>query len=343
MKKTDIHQKLFQLTETEQAFSNGTMQPNHETYKDFEHTLLHGEKVYLYTFEKHLLSTMKKNDIFGEFLENSQLLIFKHARYSTTPFHMHDFIEMNYVYSGTIEMVINGQQIRLKQGDFCILDTNVVHKISKPDEKDILINFLMKKEYFSTAMLSRLSSNSVISKFAVDALSESQKHNQFILFETENNEFLVDAVEGLLLHYYFPAFYSKETIDAYMIIIFSELLKAFQEKQSRRYKEANQHYIVDILAYIEKNFDTCTLKEVAQTFGFNTSYLSRYIKKNAGLSFIEIIQDIRLKKACVLLENSSMTIDEIAQQVGYRNLTFFYEKFRQSFGMSPKDFREKSL
>lgn len=197
----------------------------------------------------------------------------------------------------------------------------------------------MQKDYFTTTMLSRISSNSVISKFAVDALSESQRHNQYILFKTNHNELLIDALEGLLTHYYYPEFFSNEVINAYMIIIFSELLKSFQENQSQMYKDSNQHYIGDIIAYIEKHYESCTLNEVADTFGFNPSYLSRYIKKKVGLSFVEILQDIRLKKACILLENSNLSIEEISQQVGYKNLTFFYEKFKKSYQMSPKEYR----
>lgn len=139
------------------------------------------ERVYRYTFDKHLEVAEERQKERTAFIEGSQLLILKHARYSYTPLHVHDFIEMNYVYSGTIDIIIDGTEISLKEGDFCILDTGVCHRILDTGENDILINFLMRKEYFSTHMLSRLASNSIITQFAVNALSKTHKHDRYLL------------------------------------------------------------------------------------------------------------------------------------------------------------------
>ena len=131
-------------------------------------------------------------------------------------------------------------------------------------------------------MLSRLASNSIITQFAVNALSKTQKHDRYLLFNTTNSEFLIDAIEGMLVNYYEPSSYSKDVSDAYMIILFSELLKAFQQKQSSEHRKADHSYIGDILLFIEKNYQDCSLQQIADTFKFNPSYLSRFIKSQTG-------------------------------------------------------------
>ncbi|MBO0451793.1 AraC family transcriptional regulator [Candidatus Enterococcus murrayae] len=340
MDKSEIRKRLVTYTETELEL----LSPSHKTtsmnYDDFSFfTLEDGQKVYQYTFDKHLESALKKGLAYTNFLESSQVIILKHARHSYTPFHMHDFIEMSYVYSGNVEMIINNEKVQLKKGAFCLLDTDVVHRIMETSEEDILINLLMKKEYFSSRMLSRLASNSMISQFAVDALSETQKHDQFIVFEALNNEFILDAIEGLLSHYFDPSSDSHEIIDAYMIIIFSELLRSFQKKKAQESKRANEFYIGDILDYMKKNYMDCTLKKVAELFGYNPSYLSRLIHKHVGKSFISIIQDIKLNHASLLLKNSNLPIEQIIQQVGYKNLSFFYKMFYERYALSPSEYR----
>ncbi|WP_321387873.1 AraC family transcriptional regulator [uncultured Enterococcus sp.] len=344
MDKKDIRKRLVAYTETEQELLAPKNQSASMEYEHFPSFISEsGQKVYRYTFEKHLESALKKDFPYTHFLESSQVIILKHARHSYTPFHTHDFIEMSYVYSGCVEMIINNENVLLKQGDFCLLDTDVIHRVLKTSEEDILINFLMKKEYFSSQMLRRLASNSTISQFAVDALSESQKHDQFIVFEALNNEFLLDAIEGVLSHYFDPVGDSHEVINAYMIIVFSELLRSFQKKKSQESKKANQFYIGDILDYMEKNYMSCTLKEVAHEFGYNPSYLSRLIHKHVGKSFISIIQDIKLQHAALLLKNSTLPIEQIIQQVGYKNLSFFYQKFHERYSLSPNDYRKALL
>ncbi|MDT2570134.1 transcriptional regulator [Enterococcus sp. HMSC29A04] len=343
MDKNEIRKRLTAYTETELALLKPSDSKEVHSLDDenFSFVLTEaGQKVYLYTYEKHLESALKKDFAYKNFLESSQVIILKHARHSYTPFHMHDFIEMSYVYSGNVEMIINEEKVQLNKGAFCLLDTEVIHRIMETSEEDILINLLMKKEYFSSRMLSRLASNSTIAQFAVDALSETQKHDQFIVFEALNNEFLLDAMEGLLSHYFDPSTDSHEIIDAYMIIIFSELLRSFQKKQAQESRNANEFYIGDILDYMEKNYMNCSLKEVAEHFGYNPSYLSRMIHRQVGKSFISIIQEIKLNHASLLLRNSNLPVEQIIQQVGYKNLSFFYKIFYEKFALSPNDYRQ---
>lgn len=329
MNKQQIRAHLLSYTDTERSALSQKSDPfNIETNEEL-------------SYNKTLDHAISKNEKMRDFLNDSQLLIVKHARFSTSPPHSHDYIEMCYVYSGKIDMVINSEKISLNQGDFCLLDTGVIHQILDTAETDILINILIKREYFSTKMVSKIAHNSTLSKFAIDALSEDQKHNQFIVFETVNHEFIEDAIFGILTHYLEPSIFSKEVIDTYMIIIFSELLRSFHEKKVQYYQSHNQLYIGDILTYIEQRQGNCTLSDLARVFNFNSNYLSRFIKKNAGKSFIDLIQEIRLNHATTLLRTTDLSIEAIIQQSGYKNINFFYKKFYAAFHESPKDYRKR--
>jgi YesN/AraC family two-component response regulator len=342
MNKNELREILTKLSPTEKLCKVNSDVLSGYDFPYFDYVLdSQNRQIYTYTFERHLQKALTRTPHVARYLEKLPLLIFKHARFSYTPFHVHDFVELTFVYRGTINMIINNHEVTLKQGDVCILDTDVSHKILDTNEKDILINFLMNKKYFSNKMLSRLGSNNIISHFAVESISEAQDHNQYIIFNTNNSELLMDAVEGLLSNYFDSSYYSVDTIDAYMVIIFSELIKAHQKEKSIEYQKSNHMYIIDILQYIENNYNTCSLESLANKFGYNSSYLSRYIKKSTGKTFIEIIQELRLNQACIMLKNSTVSIEYIIQTVGYKNVAFFYKKFTELFGMSPKEFREK--
>ncbi|WP_430533991.1 AraC family transcriptional regulator [Listeria rocourtiae] len=340
MKKSEINNYLHQLTEREKLYKNNQTLESADEYSDFEvYTNPSGDSIFKYTFEKHLQKAIDSNTHISTHLRTSPLLVFKHNRYAYTPLHSHDFIEINYVYNGQAHITIDGTTLILEKGDLCILDTDVVHRISNTSDSDILVNILMKKEYFSSNMLNRLASNNIISEFAVRSISETHSHDQYIIFTTEDSEIIQDAMNGLLVYYLDPVSYSPDAIDAYMIIIFSELLKSYTQKKSLECRSTNQQYIGDILQYIEKNYATCSLADVAAHFNFNASYLSRYLKKQTGTTFMKMIQDIRLNHACALLKNSTYSIEEICQQIGYRNLTFFYKKFTATFHCTPKKYR----
>ncbi|MBC2364547.1 AraC family transcriptional regulator [Listeria booriae] len=340
MKKSEINNYLHQLSKREELYKNNPATENLDDYADFDVYTNHaGQRVFKYTFEKHLQKAIESNTYISTHLHASPLLVFKHNRYAYTPLHSHDFIEINYVYSGQAHITINDTTLILETGDLCILDTDVIHRISNTSESDILVNILIKKEYFSSNMLNRLASNNIIAEFAVRSISETHSHDQYIIFTPEDGEILQDAISGLLVYYLDPVSYSIDAINAYMIIIFSELLKSYTQKKSLEYRSSNQQYIGDILQYIEKNYATCSLTDVATHFNFNASYLSRYLKKQTGTTFVKMIQDIRLNHASALLKNSTYSIEEICQQVGYRNLTFFYKKFTTTFQCTPKSYR----
>jgi AraC-like DNA-binding protein len=55
------------------------------------------------------------------------------------------------------------------------------------------------------------------------------------------------------------------------------------------------------------------------------------------------LQNIRLEKAEFLLKTTSFTIEEIAHQAGYENLSYFYRIFQKKFNKTPKDLRKSSL
>ena len=63
------------------------------------------------------------------------------------------------------------------------------------------------------------------------------------------------------------------------------------------------------------------------------------IRKNCGMSFLELVRESRLEKAAMLLVSTRDTVEEIARMVGYRNSTPIYQGIREKFGMSPTEYR----
>lgn len=276
---------------------------------------------------------------------DENISISKHHRFIPIPAHQHDFIELFYVYSGSCIQTINGKNVVLKKGDMCILDTNVIHSIEATSKDDIIINFLMRKNYFDTSFLSRLSSNDLFSTFLVHAIYQSKDYNNFIIFRNNSEQKLHQLVSSLLCEYFHPSICSKEIIDCYIILIFSELLQIYHHQTPELQildHTINTKNISKILEYIEKNYTTATLTKTAKNFNYHPNYLSTLLKKVTGKSFKEIIHEQKLKKACTLLKNTDMTVEDISFEVGYNNFSFFYKKFKNAFGLTPLKFRKKN-
>ena len=68
-------------------------------------------------------------------------------------------------------------------------------------------------------------------------------------------------------------------------------------------------------------------------------YLSKYIKDKSGKTFGEIVKNVRMKKARTLLKSSNMTVENIAEKVGYQNVEHFNRLFKKKYGITPVQFR----
>ena len=93
--------------------------------------------------------------------------------------------------------------------------------------------------------------------------------------------------------------------------------------------------------FMEENLG-CTelsLSMVAAHIGITPNYLSTLFSKEAGETFSEYLNCIRIRRATQLLKSSSGSINEIAEKTGYSDALYFSKVFRRLIGMSPREFR----
>lgn len=103
----------------------------------------------------------------------------------------------------------------------------------------------------------------------------------------------------------------------------------------------NRDIATKVLNYIEKNsHNDLKLESIADLFGYNSTYLGKIFKKAKGEPFNTYLDRLRIKKAEALLLESSLKVYEICERVGYRNLNYFYKKFKRYTGTSPSEFRD---
>jgi AraC-like DNA-binding protein/mannose-6-phosphate isomerase-like protein (cupin superfamily) len=276
------------------------------------------------------------------FFDKGPIFINKSNRYADMPVHMHSFIEINYQYAGSCRQVINGREITLHQGQVSLLDTDVPHSIPALGDNDLLINILMKKEVFSSQFLGRLSTKGIVPGFLSNAVSQNQRHDRYILFHSQDNDSLQHVVRNILCEYFDQRDYSLEMVGYYVPIMFTELMRVYQlDKNFELDRPSAKASILSILQYIQQHYRDCTLTGLAEYFSFNPNYLGNMLKERTGKTFVELIQTERMVHAAALLGNTDKRTEEIAEEVGYESLSFFYRRFKEHFNETPYRFRQR--
>lgn len=96
----------------------------------------------------------------------------------------------------------------------------------------------------------------------------------------------------------------------------------------------------EILGYLMSNFNReISLSELAEHLYLSVPYLSKYIKKNFGMSFLKLLNNIRLEKAVSELLYTDKTVLKIAMECGFSNMAGFNHVFKESYHMNPTEYR----
>lgn len=107
---------------------------------------------------------------------------------------------------------------------------------------------------------------------------------------------------------------------------------------TKTYHEQLSNAVID---YIQQNYSNNDLSLNELAFHVNTSptHLSALFKKTTGTNINEVITDVRIGAACQLLTNTSISLKEISEKIGYVNQYYFSSCFKKKIGCSPSEYR----
>lgn len=135
--------------------------------------------------------------------------------------------------------------------------------------------------------------------------------------------------------------------DLYSTIRYDKFVKKLCAYWRKLAKQVSDDHALEVspivrsaIVYIrEHHQDKMLLKEIAQHCYLSTHYFAHVFKKEAGVSFVDFLNKVRIEKAVYLLEKTELTMQEIAARVGFQDANYFARKFKMIMGCSPTDYR----
>ena len=316
--RKDIIDKLMELTEEEKKILEGKHSIDQSIYTDDKQFIIDSKKI----------------------LADGQLInIRKHTRFIEFPAHKHNYIEFNYVYKGKLTEVIHNKKIELQEGEIIFLNKDITHAIEKSFEEDIIINFIIKPEFFDF-ILNLSESDNIIFSFLLKSLYLNRNNKgEYLYFKVSNEKDIQEILDKIIIEIYEPTMISSTTIKLLVGLLIVELIK--KPNNIEVYSEDNYDnlIIIEVLKYIDNNYATATLFEISEILNQPHYKISKLVKKHTNMTFKELLQEKRLNKAKQLLNETDFSIVEIISLVGYENLTYFYKIFKEKYGYTPKNYK----
>ncbi|GKX65774.1 AraC family transcriptional regulator [Inconstantimicrobium mannanitabidum] len=315
--KEEIHEKLIALTEEELKIINGDTTVNMSIYSDDEKFIIDSNKL------------LPK----GELID-----IRKHTRFIDFPKHKHNYIEFNYVYQGNFTQIIDGKKITLEKGELIFLNQYITHEIVKSGEEDIIINFIVRPEFFDY-IISLLDKENIISKFLLTTLYTDYNEGEYLYFKVSQRKDIQILLEKIIMEIYEPSIMSKATIKLLVGLLLVELIKNSQDIEIYSVDNYEKMMIIQTLKYIDEFYNKATLVELSEKLKQPDYKLSKLIKKHTGMTFKELLQERKLSRAVELIKSTNYSVIEIIELVGYENPTYFYKIFKNKFGITPREYK----
>lgn len=247
--------------------------------------------------------------------------------------HFHQDIELIYVLDGAMTVEVGNQKSELKAEDILVINANKKHWL-RTNDKDIL--------YLRLGIAYQLVSDvfqSVDIIFWCDSSKENDKRYEEV--RKVLKELLGQYLKGGQTEVSFGYISLCYKVLDIMALHF---LVQTGDKENITDKDRFEDRILQINNYIRSNYaQNISLKDLSEKLYLSIGYLSRFFKKNYGMSFAEYLTNIRLYHAVEDLLYTNVPITHVAYDNGFTNAAVFNKAFKKAYGETPSSFRKKAI
>ena len=240
--------------------------------------------------------------------------------------------ELLYVLDGMLTVYVEGQKSVLAAEDILIINANKKHRLESSDPALLYVQLRLSYQLISD----------IIESPDIIFWCDSTKGND------ERYDQVRKVLKQLLTHYinsngntcnfgYVALCYQL------MDLLTVHFLVKSEDKEYTASGERFEDRIRQINNYIQANYtSSISLKDLSERLYLSTGYLSRFFKKNYGMSFAEYLTKVRLFHAMDDLLYTDLPITRIAYDNGFANEAVFNKSFKAAYGKTPSSFRKES-
>lgn len=271
--------------------------------------------------------------------------------------HKHNFYELMIILKGILFQNMDGKNYTFHQGDCYIINRNVQHyeylttdfQVAFLDLSDDLIMDLMKHDvtYHPDGTFTRI--HNEIYDFINFEQSANQNLGKHLLLlsptksAVESNHFLLPFINDIITN-------SSGKESGYFFTTEASLCKFFSALSNSEYYTSNHHYTettqkeqlyIRILQEIKYSNGQISWDHLKAKLHYSAEYLNKIMKQYSGLSLNQYSLRYRLEMVEKKLIHADGSIEEISQQFGFTNRSYFYRVFHEKYGCTPKEYRRQ--
>lgn len=260
--------------------------------------------------------------------------------FPSVPLHCHKEYEINFILSGQGEFAVGDSRFTADEGDIVIIQPNILHSVSKAGIRPVRYDTLV----FNGDMLL----GTLFDRSSLEIIAPLKEH--VILLDpkiTRNSGRYERAVR--FVKELFAAAKENRAVNDLIVksCLFGLLALLLRDEGVAPVATGGirlSQLIRPSVEYMGEHFaEKITIAELADISHMSSSYFMKIFHRYAGMSAVEYLNQLRLKRVCEMLKNHSGNICDIAFACGFNNLSNFNRLFRKQFGIAPREYVKKML
>ena len=170
----------------------------------------------------------------------------------------------------------------------------------------------------------------------------AKRANDYILFHSGMDSYIRESFCWMLCESMNKQEYSYQCITNVLLLDFYLLVRNYSESvQMPLFNSKIDVQRYAIIQYIQDNYRDVTLSTVAKRFHYSNEYTSRLIKDLMGMTYTEVVRTVRIERSQDFLANTTMTVANIAEAIGYDTTEHYIRQFKKHTGMTPSAYRKQ--
>lgn len=291
----------------------------------------------------HKIENSKTDDVTSYWPGNKKddviICVFKGKEISE-PFHRQDFFFINYAYRNNYNALSAKYDnlITIRENECYIGQPYSGYALrGKSENEIIIIGVLIKKDAFFREYLPIIYTDAGLFRFFINPQT-NKFSDEFIHLALSKNHMIRTILEMMVVEYADIQSDIQQILKSMLQTLLLEIARCHRlQKNTIIPKTVSEQ----ILAYMDNNSDVVTLKNIATHFGYHPNYISTLLHRETGRTFSNILLEKRMERAILLLQNTTLSIEEIATMLGYSNHSNFYKAFKSYYGSTPREYLSK--
>lgn len=253
-----------------------------------------------------------------------------------------DVYDMLFVMKGTLYMTEDGVPYEVKAGSMLVLEPNRHHAGHRPCEEDTDIYWI---HFVHPAPVRTLESGQIpwsvpLSKRTNQDTAPLRQVMYVPKFTGLHVPDILPNLQRMLELHQALSPSASLPLQAQLAGLLTELQAAVRSQHASRSRLLCDQTIAYLQEHLTRPFDA---NHMEQTLHFHFDYLARCLKRYTGLSPLQYLHELQIKKAKSLLESTGLSVSEIGAEVGLENPNYFIRLFRRQTGLTPGQYRTARL